>query len=448
MAPGGRRQSGIGDVLARRQRARVNLDRSGADQTKSGMKRFSGMSFGFGVCAGALAAWVWLGGTFTAGSSGAARSRQFSGGASAGPEALPATPPVTTVEELFPGGPLADAAFWRALRQGGAAREAALRGKVSEILASPRLYARRRWFAAMLENYHPGDLEAIHQGMLDQEESGGRFNKEYEQMMERAAEVEGRVVMDIIQKESGKPGAPVHDWQARCMADWSAVDKAGAVEWWNALPDGTLRDFLAGSLIEGIAGTNPEEAWSAAMMFDPARRANAAPEVVKAFARERGLEGGAEWVASLGPEDAGAKSRALEELADYMHNIDPARQGALVERFAGEEWAGNCPAFRRVARSWASRDGAAAADWAESLPEASRRQALPEVIKRWAGKETGAAGVWLEAQSQAPDFPGLAATFLQQLRNQESPEYQNWSRRLSQLTPDLPPSPAPGRSGE
>ncbi|MES2709429.1 MAG: hypothetical protein V4726_22715 [Verrucomicrobiota bacterium] len=286
----------------------------------------------------------------------------------------------------------------------------------------------------MLENYQPGDLEAIHQGMMTQEKLGGRFNKEYEQMMERAAEIEGAVVMNIIKKESGKPGAPVHEWQARCMADWSSVDKSGAVEWWNALPDGNLRDHLAGSLIEGIAGSSAQDAWSAAMMFDPSQRANVAPELVKAFARERGLEGGVEWLASLGPEDAGAKSRALEELADYMHHIEPGRQGALIERFAGEEWAGNCPAFRRVARSWASRDAEAAAAWAGALPEASRQQALPEVIKNWAGRESAAAGAWLETQVNAPDFPGLSATFLQQLQNQQSADYAAWNSRLGELT--------------
>ncbi|RYD29137.1 MAG: hypothetical protein EOP86_22115 [Verrucomicrobiaceae bacterium] len=285
----------------------------------------------------------------------------------------------------------------------------------------------------MLEHYQFGDLEAIHGGMMAQEKLGGRFNKEYEQMMERAAEVEGAVVMDIVRRENGKPGSPLHEWHARCMADWSSADKAGAVAWWNALPDGNLRDAMAGPLIEGIATTSPQDAWSAALLFDPSKRADIAPELVKAFARDRGLEGSVEWVASLGPEDAPAKSRALEELADHMHHIDYGRQAALMERFASESWAEGCPAFRRVARAWASRDAGAAAAWAETLPGGLRGQALPEVVRRWAGSESAAAGAWLESRAGSPDFPNLTAIFLEQLQSRQSPELSTWSARLEQL---------------
>lgn len=393
------------------------------------MRHFSGFSFAFGLTAGAVLTWaglklIPLGNSST---EGALKSHARFGSAAV-------RQPGSGTREFFPQGPLADDSFWSALPQGGAARAAALRGKVSEILASPRLYSRRRWFAAMLEHYQEGDLEAIHEGMMAQEKLGGRFNKEYEQMMERAAEVEGAVVMEIVRKENSKAGSPVHEWHARCMADWSSSDKAGAVAWWNALPDGNLRDSLAGPLIEGIATSSPQDAWNAALLFDPAQRANVAPELVKAFARDRGLEGSMEWVASLGPEDAPAKSRALEELADHMHHIDYGRQAALMERFAAEPWAEGCPAFRRIARAWATRDVEAAAAWAEKLPAATRGQALPEVVKRWADTESAAAGAWLEAQTNSPDFSNLRAIFLQQLQNQQSPELSAWNARLGQRT--------------
>ncbi|RYD43222.1 MAG: hypothetical protein EOP85_10380, partial [Verrucomicrobiaceae bacterium] len=307
------------------------------------MPRFSGKSFCLGLLVGAVTAWAGLHQGVRFGNLPASAAKK---------PAVHLTQPIAgsasnAIKEFFPQGPLGEEAFWKALRQGGTTRATALREKASEILASSRPYSRRRWFAAMLEHYQGGDLEAIHEGMMAQEKLGGRFNKEYEQMMERAAEVEGAVVMEIVRKENSKEGSPVHEWHARCMADWSASDKAGAVAWWNALPDGNLRDHLAGSLIEGIATSSPSAAWEAALMFDPVQRANVAPELVKAFARDRGLEGSVEWMAGLGPEDSGTKSRALEELADHMHHIDHSRQAELIERFVSEPWAENCPAFRR-----------------------------------------------------------------------------------------------------
>lgn len=169
------------------------------------MRHFSGFSFGFGLITGA--ALLWAGLKLTVPSDDPAGASLLKGHARAGESA--AGRPYTGIRDFFPQGPLSEEAFWNALPQGGA-RAAAPREKASEILASPRLYSRRRWFAAMLEHYQSGDLEAIHGGMMAQEKLGGRFNKEYERMMERAAEVEGAVVMDIVRGENGKPGSPVH----------------------------------------------------------------------------------------------------------------------------------------------------------------------------------------------------------------------------------------------
>lgn len=403
------------------------------------MRIFPSISFGLGLVVGGAIMW-------TVGKSsqevGVQPGGQLKVVSEESATRKPQSHDIPTTADIFPTGPLADQAFWKALGQGGAVRAAALKDKVAEILSSPLRYSRRRWFAALLENYQAGDLPAIHDGMIAQEKVGGRFNKEYEQMMERGAEVEGEVVLNLIKKESGKNGAPTHDWQARCMADWSASDKAGAVAWWNELPDGSLREFLAGSLIEGIASNSPQDAWAAALLFDPNQRANVAPSLVKEFARERGLEGSFQWLAGLGPEEAGAKSNALVEMVDYMHNIDFARQSKLLEPFAGENWAANCPAFRRMARNWAQANGEAAAAWAGSLPEASRQQALPEVIKKWASKETASAGEWIEGQKDAADFANLAGTFLQQLRNDQSPLFAEWSARFGQpVNAEIPFAP-------
>lgn len=120
-----------------------------------------------------------------------------------------------TVTQIFRTGPLADETFWAAMGKGPEERRAALKRKTAEILASPQLGMRRRWFMAMLENYQSGDLAAVHGGMIEQELLGGRFNKEYEQMMERASEVDGAVVLGEIKKESGGPGRSTNPWQAK-----------------------------------------------------------------------------------------------------------------------------------------------------------------------------------------------------------------------------------------
>jgi hypothetical protein len=205
-----------------------------------------------------------------------------------------------SVTQIFRKGPLADDAFWAAMGKGPEERRAALQRKTAEILSSPHLSMRRRWFLALLENYRSGDLAAVHAGMIEQEMLGGRFNKEYEEMMERASEVDGALVLGKIKKESGGPGRSTFSWQAKCMASWSGVDADKATAWWNDLPDGHLRDFLATPLIEGLARENPDKAWQAAQMFDPAKRADFAARLVVAFAKDKGPEAGVAWVAGSG----------------------------------------------------------------------------------------------------------------------------------------------------
>jgi hypothetical protein len=317
-----------------------------------------------------------------------------------------------------------------ALNKSPEERRSALQRKTGEILSSPRLAMRRRWFIAMLENYQSGDLAAIRAGMIDQEHLGGRFNKEYEDMMERASEEDGAVVFDRINRESGGPGRSTHSWQARCMANWSGAESDKATAWWNNLPDGHLRDFLATPLIEGLAAVNADKAWQAAQLFDPEKRAECAARLATAFAKERGPEASVAWVAGLGPEESQSKANALTELADHMHNMSHEKQAELFGQFASEPWAANTSAFATLGTYWVMKDANTAVAWADSLPENVRKQALPAVIARWTANQEDQAGAWIESQRNTPDFTMKSQVFLQQLRQKQSPAFVDWSKRL------------------
>jgi hypothetical protein len=330
----------------------------------------------------------------------------------------------------FQEGPLSDATFWEAMKKSPEERRSALRSKTAEILASPQLSKRRRWFAAMLENYQSGDLDSVHRGMIDNELKGGRFNEEYEQMMERAAEVDGHRVLNEIQKESGAPGKNTNPWQARCMADWSGSNTDDAVKWWNELPDGHFRDFLSAPLVEGIARTDPARAWAAAQSFEPGQRADFASRLVVAFAKQQGPEASVAWVKSLGPEESQSKARALEELADHMHNMDCKQQAALFAQFTTEPWASNTAAFTTLGTYWAMRDGKQAAAWADALPPQVRQQTLPRVLTRWASIDPNKAGAWVESQRATEDYAAKAQVFLDLLRSRQSGDLQSWQTRL------------------
>ena len=335
-----------------------------------------------------------------------------------------------SVTQIFRTGPLADDSFWAAMGKGPEERRAALQRKTAEILSSPQLGMRRRWFMALLENYQSGDLAAVHAGMIEQEMLGGRFNKEYEEMMQRASEVDGAYVLGKIKKESGGPGRSTFSWQAKCMASWSGVDADKATAWWNDLPDGHFRDFLATPLIEGLARENPEKAWLAAMLFDPGKRAEFAATLVTALGKAKGPEGGAAWIASLGPEDAEAKARALSQWADDLHNVSNQKQADLMAQFAAEPWAANTSAFATMGTYWVMRDANSAIAWADALPEVTRKQTLSAVIKRWTFTQEDKAGAWVESQKGAPDFGMKSSAFLEQLRQKQSPALNDWSNRL------------------
>ena len=384
--------------------------------------------FSLGLSAGILLCLAWPRGSATA---EAAKGSAVPSGAGLGQthgNAIPAAAP--SVTQIFHDGPLADEAFWAALGKSPEARRAAFQRKTGEILSSPRLAMRRRWFIAMLENYQSGDLAAIHAGMIDQERLGGRFNKEYEDMMERASEVDGDVVLDKINRESGGPGRSTHSWQARCMASWSGAESDKATAWWNNLPDGHLRDFLATPLIEGLAAVNAEKAWQAAQLFDPGKRAEFAARLATAFAKERGPEASVAWVAGLGPEESQSKANALTEMADHMHNMSHQKQAELFGQFASEPWAANTSAFATLGTYWVMKDANTAVAWADNLPENARKQALPAVIARWTANQEDQAGAWIESQRNTPDFAMKSQVFLQQLRQKQSPAYVDWTKRL------------------
>src|SRR5688572_23905198 len=81
--------------------------------------------------------------------------------------------PAGTGAPLFPKSLLSDANWWASLEAGGEKRSEALRSKMVELLGMPHLSQRRRLFGAILEHYQPGDLEAIHRGMVEREKMGG-----------------------------------------------------------------------------------------------------------------------------------------------------------------------------------------------------------------------------------------------------------------------------------
>lgn len=331
----------------------------------------------------------------------------------------------------FPAGFPADATWQAALEAGGEKRQEALRSKMVEILGMPHLSKRKRLFGAMLECYQPGDLEAIHRGMMDREKMGGRFDEEFEMMMERAAEVDGPEVIRRIEKESLAAGSKMHDWQSRCVANWAAAASPQAIDWWNQLPNGRFRDQFARPVIEGVSRVNPELAWKAAQVFDPDQRSRFAANLVTQFANTRGLDEAVGWVAGLGADETGSKINALRELTTYMHQIPPAKQAELYGRFASEPWVEGSGVFEGVAKNWARRNGEEAAAWAQTLPESIRGAASMAALGKWTEKNPAAAGQWLLEHQEGPEFAPMASAFLHQLEGRQAPDLEEWRARLS-----------------
>ena len=292
----------------------------------------------------------------------------------------------------------------------GPQRAAAVKDRAQQILAEKNPSRRLRLFSRFIGSFEPDDFEAIAASFAAHDQQGRLFPAEYDLFLSTAAMVGGEAAMSRI----FPPDYPLHNSpfgaQHSAMSAWAMEDPQGAADWWNRMPDSTVKNELARSLIGGIASTDIGYAWEVLHEFPENRRGELMGGMVHQQITDQGAEAAAQWMDSLQiPEGSTSDLAALKRdgfnaLFGTLVNLAPGKKAEFINRFADETWMQQSHFPAAVAGHWAQQNGAEAVAWADGLPEGARPHALLAALSTWQQKNAGEYEAWRSAHLEDPVF--------------------------------------------
>jgi hypothetical protein len=185
------------------------------------------------------------------------------------------------------------------------------------------------------------------------------------------------------------------------FANWSREDPEAAAAGWKKLPAGQNRLEALDQIAAAWGNTDPESAKQWAETLTGPERARAMAAVLPALARDNPAAAGGQLASLIvSPPDGMAKNLA-----------DSARQ---------------------LASRWASDDPAAAASWADSLPDgASRDEGLKAVSESWSRYDTVAAAQWLGTLEAGSSRDAAIQPLVEQVRSTDPHTAFSWAASIS-----------------
>lgn len=179
--------------------------------------------------------------------------------------------------------------------------------------------------------------------------------------------------------------SPPGEWAAFAvaLADGLQHDEPESIaDLLRLIPDEAGRRLLAANLVQRWAEGRPNFAADVALkLIDDSPQLDLLGEVLSAWSR-RELARAVAWVKGLPP--GASQARALVHLSYGWIEADPR----AAAKYASELGPDNAQFLAVVACEWAHRDHAAAAQWAQNLPEgAMQDQALRSVATAWAAHD-------------------------------------------------------------
>lgn len=287
-------------------------------------------------------------------------------------------------------------------KMSGPARAAALEEKARSILFETDPSQRLLLFSSLLQHMQPGDYETIVKAFAFHDHQGRFFYPEFEFFCAAAGRVDGRATMEIVTGDGNANNTAAQD---KVLNAWAVAEPAQAIAWWNALPDGQLRNDMAKSLVKGVASKDFQLGWQCLTSFPEEERPKFMGTLVRQKIAEGGFDAASAWLSGLSLEDGGRvdplKAKGFESMYNAMPNIGVEKRAEYLARFANEPWIMQTQYSQVIANEWASKDGGQAAQWAANLPSAVQANTLPSVLQIWAGRDEAAAAAWFKENAPA-----------------------------------------------
>lgn len=292
----------------------------------------------------------------------------------------------------------------------GPKRAAAVTDRARVILSEKNPSRRLRLFSRFIGSFEADDFEAIASSFAEQDQQGRLFPAEYELFLSTAAMVGGETAMSKI----FPPDYPLHSSpfgaQHSAMSAWAMEDPQGAAEWWNHLPESTVKHDLARSLIGGIASTAMDYAWEILHEFPEGRRGEFMGALVHQQLTAQGADAASQWLDTLQlPEGSNSNLDALKRegfrsLFNNLVTLAPGKKAEFINRFADEPWMQQSAFPSEVAGQWAQQNGAEAVAWADGLPEQTRPNALLTAMFTWQQKNAAEYDAWRTSHVEDPVY--------------------------------------------
>ncbi len=292
----------------------------------------------------------------------------------------------------------------------GPQRAKAVEDRAALILAEKNPSRRLLLFSRFIGSFDADDFEAVAASFAAHDQHGRLFPSEYDLFLSTAAMVGGEMAMNKIFPPDYPFSNTPFGAQHSAMSAWAMEDPEKAADWWNRLPDSTVKNELARSLIGGIASTAPDYAWQILHEFPEDRRPDFMRAMVHQQITDQGAEAAAQWMGSLQLPDGstsnlGALKRdGFDQLFGTLVNLSPDKKAEFINRFAGEEWMQQSAFPSVMANQWAQQNPAEAIAWSDGLPGGARMNALLTSLSTWQQKNSGEYEAWKSAHAEDPAF--------------------------------------------
>ena len=216
-----------------------------------------------------------------------------------------------------------------------------------------------------------------------------------------------------------------HPWMREVMRAWTQEDPVLAADAVLELPPGPVQGRLEAARAVVDAWLELEEMPDPTPLFlvlnelEPMARGGALEHVVGTLVEREGVEASLDFVRGLPRSSVmdgagGITNELFARTAVVLMERDPALAIAWAEEHVGSPW--GVGVQKHLAYYWGIRDGAAAIEWAISLPDEPSR---PAVVKRaWVSfsrKHTDAARSWLHARAPSEALRGIYREHLRHL---------------------------------
>jgi len=244
----------------------------------------------------------------------------------------------------------------------------------------------------------------------------------------------------------------------------SSTDPNRALEIYDKLPPGSLRNYQYSNILSHLSATEPTRALqlalgaksddhrsrnvssviSAISQADPGAGAQLISTIEDEKIRIQAISTTASSWGRLDPDAAltwaerlptEEKQKALSQIIPAMANIDPERASQMLDSYSRS---GALPknavssAVGSIANKWSTIDPQASAKWASQLPAGeTQNYAVRGVVSQWATRDPDQAGQWIDSFPDGDTRDAGVRSFVSAIKRRDSAKAFDWANTIS-----------------